>query len=164
MHASFWAIYKRSRFSERGLSDEERMQQRERFGAACLALCLQHDEDFRTGFIREICDIKSPHRGWHVDVDRYHWADILLQSDNLSIIVECKIRDDLKAKQDPWNKKGKFTTPKAGYGWCFQQEFPHRNRTYAMVTETRKEREKTLLGIRCRTATWTDIRALSRIS
>jgi hypothetical protein len=164
MHASFWAIYKRSRFSERGLSDEERMQQRERFGAACFALCLQHDEDFCLKFVRKICDIRSPRRPWRVDVDRYHWADILLQADDFSIVVECKIRDDLKEKQDPWNKRGKFTTPKAGYGWCFQQEPLHGDRTYVVLTETREEREKTLLGIRCLTATWTDIRALSRLS
>src|SRR5688572_20697477 len=117
MRASFWAIYKRSRFSARGVSDETRMEQRERFGAACLALCLQYDERFCTSFTGRLCGVPTRPGNWEVQVDPYRegWADILLQRRDDSLVVECKIADDAIPKQNPWHPTKSFVA-EGGYG------------------------------------------------
>ena len=101
MQPSFWTIYKRSRFLSRALTDQQRIEQRERFGVACLALCPRHDKGFCHDFVNRICGVRSPQTHWRIDVDPHHegWADILLQDRESKIIVECKIGDDLRREE-----------------------------------------------------------------
>ena len=169
MRASFWTIYKRGRFSSHGLSEKERMQQRERFGVACLALCLQRDKEFCDEFARDICNVPSSRGGWHVDVDPYRersaaWADILLRAPQSSIVIECKVHDDLEPEQDPWRNRNDFMIEGRGYGWCFRREFEHTRRTYVALTESRTDQPKIVSGTACRTATWAKLRGLSKPS
>jgi hypothetical protein len=169
MRASFWTIYKRGRFVSHGLSEEERMQQRERFGAACLALCLQHDPNFCREFVNQIGGLSRTKAEWLVDVDPYReraaaWADILLSSGDSVIVIECKVRDDLGPKQDPWRKKDEFMREHQGYGWYFREEFPHKRRTYVTLTESRTDQPRTIKGTSCRAATWSRLRILSESS
>lgn len=161
MLASFWAIYRRGRFSSRELPDDEQMQQRERFGVACLALCLQNDEEFCANFVRSIGGVESSPSGWAVSVDPYHWADMLFQCGNYSIVVECKINDRLEPKQDPWHASRDFETSGGGYGACFSEKFPGHTRVYAVLKATKREGEVIIQGTRCRNASWADLSRLN---
>lgn len=138
------------------------MEQRERFGAACLALCLRHDARFCRQFLSELCGIKSASRRWNVYVDRYHqgWADILVESSTHCVVIECKVGDGFAPKQDPWNGNA-FIAPRKGYGWYFKREFPLLERHYLLLGATRVNTPKTIDGIRCRTAVWADVARLA---
>ena len=145
------------------------MEQRERFGAACLAVCLQHDSDFCREFVNQICGLPRTNVEWLVDVDPYReraaaWADILLRSKNSAIVIECKVHDDLGSKQDPWRKRQEFMRADHGYGWYFREEFNHKRRTYVTLTESRTDEPNTIAGTACRATTWTNLRALSKPS
>jgi hypothetical protein len=140
------------------------MQQRERFGAACLALCLGHDGDFCASFLDRICGVKPVRRDWRVNVDPYHkgWADILIDSAESTTVVECKINDELKPKQNPWHPSKQFIEPEKGYGWYFNREFSTSKRTYVTLTASTIEKAKCIAGTDCRTATWTDVSDLPK--
>jgi hypothetical protein len=164
MQASFWTIYKRGRFLSRALSDQQRIEQRERFGAACLALCLRHDSRFCNEFVSRICGVTAAQPAWRIDVDPYRegWADILLQSNEFKIVVECKIEDDLEPKQDPWHVGGQFVAQKRGYGRYFHDQFPSSKRTYVVLTATRNDSETRRLDTICRAVTWSQLRRLPK--
>jgi hypothetical protein len=164
MQASFWTIYKRGRFLSRALTDRQRIEQRERFGVACLALCLRHDNRFCNEFVSRICGVTATQPTWRIDVDPYRegWADILLQSNEFKIVIECKIDDDLKPKQDPWHIGGQFVAQKRGYGRYFHDQFPSSKRTYVVLTATRNDSETRRLDTICRAVTWSQLRRLPK--
>lgn len=158
MLASFWTTYKRTRFQSRAMSEDERMQQRERFGAACLAQCLRHDSDFRTAFLKKICGLSTPNNfNCEITVDKYHWADILLTQGDLAVIVECKVADALTEKQNPWGGADLFTSEPEGYAVCITKDCQQHTRFYVTLTASRKGSPKRVAGINCLSATWSDI-------
>ena len=162
MQASFWAIYKRGRFLSRAMPEDERMEQRERFGAACLSLCLRHDARFCHDFLGTLCKVKDDEGGWEVYVDRYSqgWADILLMNRSRAVVIECKVGDNFLPKQDPWAGRA-FVVPKKGYGWHFNQTYPRLKRHYLLLGATRKSAPMTVDGIMCKTARWADVARLA---
>lgn len=157
MEASFWTTYNRARLSPRSLSAEERMQQKERFGVACLAQCLRHDCDFRASFLSNVCKISNPNALWEVEVDKYHWGDILLTNVVSVVIIECKVEDALQPEQNPWDKRGCFGQSPKGYGFLIGGKLAEAELTY--VTLTASYQGKSISGdrIKCHSATWSDV-------
>ena len=164
MHASFWALYKRGRLEVRGVPENERMEQRERFGVACLAQCFQHERAFRDAFLA-LCHLESSETKWRVSVDPYsepsaRWADILLETNTCAVVVECKVHDRLEPKQNPWENERTFLAPREGYGWYFAREVPRKRRIYVTLTESSVYKPKLLSGTECLSLTWAQVREL----
>ena len=162
MNASFWAIYKRGRIGSRNGSEDEMMQQAERFGVACLAFCLRYDATFRAEFLAHICGCQYKAQDWSIEVDPNHegWSDLLITSVKVAVLVECKVGNAIMKKQNPWDAESAFTKKPQGYGHQFRDRFKLETLYYTLLTESIQESPTTLLGIECCTATWDDVSKL----
>jgi hypothetical protein len=157
MIASFSTIYQRGRFASRAMPEKERMQQRERFGTACLAQCLRNEADFRNNFLARVCQISATDRDWEINVDKFHWADVLLTSGNSAVIVECKVGDALEPEQNPWAESDAFMQAPKGYGICISSECKHQEVNFVTLTAS-IHGSRVLKGkIACLSATWSQV-------
>jgi len=126
MNPGFVNLFDRSRYggkasriqelepeSEEGRRDHE---ERERFAAAAIAFCLEHDTAFLQHFWEKVCcqdgDRESPGT-ITVEVEPRRWADLLLKAGDQLCVVEMKIGARLAIHQDPTSDV--FFKP-GGYG------------------------------------------------
>ena len=162
MNASFYAIYKRGRFGSRDDPEEEKQQQRERFGVACLAFCLRYDSTFLGEFLRRICKCEHQANDWSIQVEPYHegWSDLLITTGNVAVLIECKVDNDLMNKQNPWASDSAFEKEPKGYGYQFRDNHKAGKLYYTLLTHSIDEQPKRVLDIKCCTATWRDVSQL----
>jgi hypothetical protein len=125
--SSLFALYRRGRryrdpaTSSDNPEAEKSREERERFIAAALALCLRCDAGFRERFWRNVCrvsddpDSAPPIRAEGILLEPPHWADLRLITDNYIWVVEIKTGASLKEKQNP--SLPEFEREGIGYGW-----------------------------------------------
>src|SRR6266581_2396937 len=91
-------------------------EERERFAAAAIAFCLEHDGHFLRHFWRRLCKERNDPRQAtvrKVEVEPRRWADLLLTTKNVLCAVEMKIGAPLREHQNPKCKA--FSKPDSGY-------------------------------------------------
>ncbi len=131
MSPTFQALFNRSAYSPGASQDEmdeigqERQKQVERYSAAMIAFAFQHDRTFREHFLARICSDGTAERlptdGWIVKIEPDDWGDLVLKiAPNFAVVLELKIRAELKPHQDP--SKPEFLR-KDGYGYAILNEF-----------------------------------------
>src|SRR6266481_671419 len=133
--SSLFALYRRGRrYRDPATSSdnpevEKSREERERFIAAALALCLRCDVGFRERFWLNVCrvsddpDSPPPIRAEDILLEPPHWADLRLISDSPSgrciWVVEIKTGANLKEKQNP--SLPAFEEEGIGYGWLLNR-------------------------------------------
>ncbi len=125
--SSFLSLYQQGRYyrapfvgADEAPSRQER-HQHERFTAAALVFCCQHDPTFRQHFWERICrldgDPATP-ASIGFEVEPHRWADVLVRSTGLHgalvHVVECKIGAGLANHQNP---KHRAFAEEGGYGF-----------------------------------------------
>ena len=135
MKASFVGLYKRGRYfrpaSPLGNGDDALVQrtrrEQERFTAAAIAFCFEHDDGFKRHFWQSIC--RGPEdpeavEGLRIEVEPHAWADLLVRSrrngQKFAHVIECKVAAGLAAHQNP--KKQEFLKDD-GYGFKIREAF-----------------------------------------
>lgn len=78
----------------------ERMQQRERFCVAAIAMALEHDEDFKTFFLGAI-GMRSSQDNISIHLEPNFWGDLVLEGSRTVLVVEFKVGALLCKHQDP---------------------------------------------------------------
>ncbi len=126
MKAGFISLFSRSDFRSQlryetdleADSEEYKhvVEQRERFAAAAIAFCLEHDWRFLSHFWQKICSDEGDVVPSKVEVaiEPHRSADLLLQTSRTVCAVEIKIAAKLDSHQNP--NSDDFLMPDVGYG------------------------------------------------
>jgi hypothetical protein len=172
MSVSFQTLFERSRYSicsrRFGLHEpagQERIDQQERFATGMMGFALSHDQQFRSHFLSQVCNLgeQALGLGWDVSVEPFNWADLLLQHQlsRTLVVAELKIGAPLERHQNP--SEVEFDSVRngtcAGYGWEISRAAErHGWKKLVYVTIERKAswtRAATKSsGLRCISAEW----------
>lgn len=120
MKPSFFSLFKKGRYSHHFYVDsrqdgespevvQKKREERERFAAAAIAFCFEHNEDFYRHFWQNICHTEGepelPDSKPIIQIEPFPWADLLIQGQigakEFAIVIECKAGAVLYNHQNP---------------------------------------------------------------
>ena len=124
--SSFLRLFTRGRYvsgrsiarnEARAADKQSKHQERERFGVAAIAFCLDHDLSFRRHFLGITTGWRNAKISFEIEPER--WGDLVLRQGNHIVVLEFKLGALLGEHQDP--REPLFT--KEGYGSEIRSHF-----------------------------------------
>jgi hypothetical protein len=103
---SFAQLFRRSRYSRFGLSENDAQNQErlEIFAVAAVGFALKHNLQFKQNFLKKFADIEKDFTNFEPEIQASDCTDLKLENrhERVLVVVEFKVRASLQAKQDPW--------------------------------------------------------------
>lgn len=158
LEPSFYALYKQGRFRKRGLTDEEGMQQVERFAVAMLGFALKYDLVFRQSFLQTICecpDVEDP-AAFDIEIEVAKCGDlVLVRNKSLgAYALEFKVGAKLQEHNQSPKNPDFFTM---GYGAGIKSRYGVAS-TYIVVQNERADFSNLGNSVpRCLAKSWHDV-------
>src|SRR5437763_8967831 len=129
MKPSLFSLFKRGRYFRlpstdvAESSDADRVHREvERFVAAAIGFCMQHNNAFKRFFLLEVCGITPKGKRITIDVEPQNWADLMIVVGRLRCVVEFKIGASLQRHQNPAEEEQFWAGP-SGYGYRMEDAF-----------------------------------------
>ena len=172
MNPGFLSLFSRSLYRgsvarlhllEPGSEEHRRVhEERERFAAAAIAFCLQHDNAFLWHFWRKVCRKTrepKPSTKPTVEIEPRHWSDLLLKWERILCAVEIKIGAVLADHQNP-NKRA--FSRQNGYGHflsrlCRERKRNGRYVVFGWEPEIAQWSKRNILGLEIEQRQWADL-------
>ncbi|HEY5073371.1 MAG TPA: hypothetical protein VII34_01660 [Pyrinomonadaceae bacterium] len=161
---SFYSLYRRSRYA-RGedddhVSDSSRQNRKELYAVAAVAFALKYDPQFREHFLGTVCGIPVTTDPFAIfELQPFHHTDFAIKegADRWLSVVEFKVDDKLKQKQNPGSKE---FFAEGGYGQRILSEPAYQNferKIYVVIDEGGTFADGTEKGLEYKSRSWADL-------